>query len=78
MSGVAVATEDMDFFGEIFACSMAFQRGFGRHIARLFILCGNAAFLCLCEWVIHSSLVSTIRERSALAASFQAHNCPYR
>jgi hypothetical protein len=71
MSGVAVATRIRSISaGEIFACSIAFSAAF----AAMSLVCSSFAAmrrsLMPVRVVIHSSFVSTMRDRSSLVRTF--------
>ena len=71
MSGVAVATRMRSISaGEIFACSIAFNAAF----AAMSLVCSSLAAMRRClipvRVVIHSSEVSTMRERSSFVRIF--------
>ena len=66
--------DEIDLLGEIFACCNFIRccfRGDGADIGREFVVRGDAAFLDAGAVVIHSSVVSTMRERSAFSEPFR-------
>ena len=71
MSGVAVATSSKSIFsGEILACSIAFNAALVAMSLVVSFLAAIRRSLIPVRVVIHSSLVSTMRERSALVRIF--------
>ncbi len=71
MSGVAVATRMRSIsFGEIFACSMAFSAAFAAMSLVFSSFAAMRRSLMPVRVVIHSSVVSTMRERSSLVRTF--------
>src|SRR5947207_14092981 len=71
MSGVAVATRSRSISsGEIFACSLALSAAFAAMSLVVSSLLATRRSLIQVRGVIHSSLVSTMRERAALVKIF--------
>ena len=74
MSGVAVATRMRSISSPLIpACSIAFKRGLRAHVAGVFILGGDAAFLDSGAGGDPLVVVSTIFERSSFVRTFFRH-----